>query len=483
MATLRIRFAPYQNKQLSRPEIQEISPGLQTKRARSHLGCRECKRRRVKCDETFPVCLRCQRRGSICLSNAPQQQWQVEVPWLKPTQNCRSSLFTSLHDSSINNLPYIDPRLLLMWLDKTSHIMGPNTAENPLSYPIFQYIHQSPALVHIIQSLSAGHEHFFEASKIHLSLEQRSLAMLSLAKQIETGETPSTLQFLTCWLLGISATFIDKDVFDIGKEHLFAARSMVDSLVSNLAAAPTPLEKYIIGVYVYWDLTCCTLLDTEEQLPFIQSTVAIQHYISQVSVESHPIIGGHIQLFLLLANLGRHCKAVTETGCNNPTLEASFETSLKNWPISDTDTMWEKTVGAFVKHGLVMLYRLCDYPCNIDTDEHTPDAEEETEVSHLRIDEIAIEAIRTLLEIPVTSTFICLQPIPLLSAGSELSKDESDLRLQVVARLEAIYSSNRLPCSLWTIQLLVELWELHDAGLDLSWLDLMNIKKWRLRVG
>ncbi|CAG9947506.1 unnamed protein product [Clonostachys rosea f. rosea IK726] len=348
--------------------------------------------------------------------------------------------------------------------------MGPNTAENPLSYPIFQYIHQSPALVHIIQSLSAGHEHFFEASKIHLSLEQRSLAMLSLAKQIETGETPSTLQFLTCWLLGISATFIDKDVFDIGKEHLFAARSMVDSLVSNLAAAPTPLEKYIIGVYVYWDLTCCTLLDTEEQLPFIQSTVAIQHYISQVSVESHPIIGGHIQLFLLLANLGRHCKAVTETGCNNPTLEASFETSLKNWPISDTDTMWEKTVGAFVKHGLVMLYRLCDYPCNIDTDEHTPDAEEETEVSHLRIDGIAIEAIRTLLEIPVTSTFICLQPIPLLSAGSELSKDESDLRLQVVARL-------------WTIQLLAELWELHDAGLDLSWLDLMNIKKWRLRVG
>ncbi|VUC34753.1 unnamed protein product [Clonostachys rosea] len=341
-----------------------------------------------------------------------------------------------------------------MWLEKTSQTIGPNAEDGPLSYSIFQYIDQAPALIHAIQSFTAGYEHFFEVGKIRLSLEERSMAMTLLCQQIKMGKTLLSLQFLTCWLLGISSTFIDEDVFDIGREHLLAARTMVDWLVAESPSLSTDLDRYVVGVYVYWDLTCSMLVDPSEQLPFINTTVFIQNYISQIDIESHPIIGGHIKLFLLLANLGRHCRTVMDTGCNCPDIEKSFQHSLENWVISDADIMWQRTVDSFVKHGLIMLYRLCGVPGNGSDPSADETEAEKDEARRATIDRLAVGAVKSLLSVPISSSFICLQPIPLLTAGSELSKDELDLRRQVVTRFEALFSYNRLPGNMRALELL-----------------------------
>ncbi|PNS14355.1 Transcriptional activator protein UGA3 [Sphaceloma murrayae] len=37
---------------------------------KSHHGCRECKRRRIKCDETHPTCVACTTRGTTCSYNS-----------------------------------------------------------------------------------------------------------------------------------------------------------------------------------------------------------------------------------------------------------------------------------------------------------------------------------------------------------------------------------------------------------------------------
>ncbi|KAF4554519.1 Fungal specific transcription factor domain-containing protein 72 [Elsinoe fawcettii] len=37
---------------------------------KSHLGCVECKRRRIKCDETHPTCVACTTRGTTCSYNS-----------------------------------------------------------------------------------------------------------------------------------------------------------------------------------------------------------------------------------------------------------------------------------------------------------------------------------------------------------------------------------------------------------------------------
>lgn len=68
-----------------RPRQRQIAVATRfsnSRRSTSRFGCRNCKLRRVKCDESFPVCLKCQRRGSICIPSAPPpSMWHTEMPW------------------------------------------------------------------------------------------------------------------------------------------------------------------------------------------------------------------------------------------------------------------------------------------------------------------------------------------------------------------------------------------------------------------
>lgn len=43
-------------------DVKSIKP----KRGRSRLGCNNCKKSKVKCDEIHPSCTRCTKRGTIC---------------------------------------------------------------------------------------------------------------------------------------------------------------------------------------------------------------------------------------------------------------------------------------------------------------------------------------------------------------------------------------------------------------------------------
>ncbi|KAF2227678.1 GatB/GatE catalytic domain-containing protein [Elsinoe ampelina] len=43
--------------------------GTRKAHRKSHLGCVECKRRRIKCDETHPTCVACTARGATCSYN------------------------------------------------------------------------------------------------------------------------------------------------------------------------------------------------------------------------------------------------------------------------------------------------------------------------------------------------------------------------------------------------------------------------------
>lgn len=56
-----------------------------TKHSKSRLGCKECKTRHVKCDESRPRCIRCQKTGRDCsfgnfVLSAPSVPWPLP-PW------------------------------------------------------------------------------------------------------------------------------------------------------------------------------------------------------------------------------------------------------------------------------------------------------------------------------------------------------------------------------------------------------------------
>uniref|UniRef100_A0A0C4DI66 Zn(2)-C6 fungal-type domain-containing protein n=1 Tax=Fusarium oxysporum (strain Fo5176) TaxID=660025 RepID=A0A0C4DI66_FUSOF len=157
-----------------------------SQRTKSRLGCLECRIRRVKCDETFPVCLRCQRRGSVCMASNRPARWRIEMPWLS------------------------NMALLNSW-----------PADNPPNKRLVQYW--------IEQSISAGHEVFFNDRALTLCLQERghSMRLVREELQVQDSETISITSILTVFLLGVSSSWIESRPESWGKEHLDGARALI----------------------------------------------------------------------------------------------------------------------------------------------------------------------------------------------------------------------------------------------------------------
>lgn len=491
MRTRRIRFAPVVHWELdsigapageTSTASSTISPpssslseprGRQGRKirttAKSRRGCRECKRRRVKCDETFPVCLRCQRSGAVCCPMPRLDQWQFEVPGIASTG-------PQINQSVIRHGSHVNRKLLQTWLQTTSRMMVLDPDWNPLSLPLLHHCASSTSLVHAVQSIAAGYQEFFRTPQLVLSLEERSKAFAALRSELATGQVSLIACFLTAFLLGLSSTYIDGQIFDFGKEHYFGARHLLLSILSDESLS-TETTGFLIGAFVYWDMTCSALFDPLGTLLLDDSP--IYQHAWEMATNHHPITGLCTSLFSLLGNIGRHCRAVVELHAQDPVAELQYEETLLSWRADQPDALWELTADAFRSHGLIMLYRICGRHPEFEAGgQMSSDVETEA-----LIREYALSVITNFAQIPVTSDFVSLQPMPLMTAGAELRKDDLDLRNWVVARFRALFSFNRLPASLHAVKLLEELWELRDKGETTSWLELMLLKNWRLRLG
>jgi hypothetical protein len=110
----------------------------------------------------------------------------------------------------------------------------------------------------------------------------------------------------------------------------------------------------------------------------------------------------------------------------------------------------------------------------------TVDDEPATE---LAIRRCAMQTLSCLDEIAANCHYLNVLSLPLLAAGVELTADDSDERENVVKRFMAIYSMNRMPVHLLTVQLLRAVWEAHVRGSKYCWIEVILRKKWRLMVG
>lgn len=388
--------------------------------------------------------------------------------------------------SRLSQVAGVNQRLILLWLEISNRLIVLEGKENPLALPLIDHLTKAPAAIHAIQSISAGHEHFFDKSKIEFSLEERSKSMLALVHQLKNGTTPVTLLLLATWLLGSSSSYFDHHVHDIGQEHLFASRTMVQMLISDDQYRSTPLAYYLVGMYVYWDMACSTLTELGEAGLSTETSYAVADFLCTYGLEPHPTFGSQTRLFVLLGNIGRYCKSVVDDGFRNEALEALFEESLLLWQVPDGEGYWGPTVDAFVKHGMIMLNRFCGRDVLLTADgaqyDHQPGRGSSAMACQSTII-LAREAVRDCLRVPDASSFISLQPIPLLSAAAELTSEDLELRGLAVRRFKTLFSYNRLPAHLYAIELLEDVWRHNDSGAQMSWLEMMALKKWRLRAG
>ncbi|OGM42538.1 hypothetical protein ABOM_007952 [Aspergillus bombycis] len=415
MSSFRVRFEPVKCLSPTRQErFQDEGPTAPRRRPKSKLGCRECKARRVKCDETFPVCLRCVRRGLICSSTPRLSQWQIETRW-----------YSSQVDTIVNR------RLLQYWLERVCQILVIDPENNPFSFPVLEYIQESPALVHIIQSVSARHEEYFSAEVARIALEERGKALASFQEELGTGQTRPLLSMLTALLLAISHG-ADRDMTDFGKWHLLAARTLINEMLEDTAHP--------------WDL--------------------------------NPLSRLCLDLIFILGNLGRYCRQLIHSGCRSFTRETLLENQLYMWGAPSTEPTLTLLYESLRKHGLILLYRICGW-----NDAFTNPCLEEMDLETL-IHRYALDTIDHLLQIPASSNYLNFQSIPILTAGSELKRDDSRLRDDVRNRLRALYSVNRLPANLHALELLEDIWIARDTNDDkLSWIQHMLRKGWLLVLG
>ncbi|KAF4335851.1 C6 zinc finger domain protein [Fusarium beomiforme] len=451
---------------------------LKTKHTKSRYGCLECRVRRVKCDETFPVCLRCQRRGSVCKASNRPAQWQIEMPWLS-----NMTVFDSWLGDSLPN-----KRLLQHWVEQASQMLCIDRNNNPLALPLLPYLASSPSLLHAIQSISAGHEVFFAGKGLTVCLQERGHAIRFLREDLKNSGIISPLSVLTVFLLGVSSSWTEPQPGSWGKEHLDGARALMKFILVDKKARQDSVTQLLSGWYIWWDMTCAFLDDTGDS----SDQYILQNILSldQDHRSFHPIVGFSFELYAIVADIGRYCKRVYEHGLVDLTFDdKEAEQRLLAWSSNHGEKHIQNLSNAYRNHGLLMLYQ-SRYQKHLQP-EHLgplapsiahgePDSDDRQKESLCNILSLALEAIENLLEIPLTEPCANFQSLPLLSAAAELTSHEDDWRRKVISQFNMLYTINRVPVQIWSIQLLQEIWSLKDSGVSVSWLELSLAKGWKL---
>jgi hypothetical protein len=479
---VKVRFAPVKSCQPFRdtPKTHdtslEHSPIKKKARDRSKLSCRQCRDRRVKCDETFPVCLKCDQRGLACQSEARSTQWVLEL----------STSFAPWMDES----SAADKQLLQYWLRCASQSQTIDPDNNPSSFPIITHFDRSPSLVPTVKCISVGFATYFADSTRSNFLVRQGEALGCLQRELQTcpGSIPPS-SLLTMYILALAAACIDReDVLDFGQAHLLAARVVLADILASPDAVEQPFNRFLIGLYVYWEMVCSFLWDPGEQGELLVRL--LEAAVQAIKHDRSPVVGYSLDVCYCVMTLGRHCRLVISSGTRDPILEASLENKLLNRDRQgegDSQKSSLSSLGeAFRLMGLILLYRVCGIQALThsvaaqELDMETVDDEPATE---LAIRRCAMQTLSCLDETAAHCHYLNVLSLPLLTAGAELTADDADEHENVVKRFMAIYSMNRMPVHLLTVQLLREVWEAHDRGSKECWIEVMLRKKWRLMVG
>ncbi|KAK2796750.1 hypothetical protein FQN50_009431 [Emmonsiellopsis sp. PD_5] len=379
---------------------------------------------------------------------------------------------TSKTDAIVNS------RLMRYWLERLSQIMTMDPNNNTMSFPFLQYLSVSPSLVYVIQCMSAAHEQYFEQRNMAVSLEERSKALATFREELQAQNISLSHSFLTLLMLGMSSSWITVGPSDYGKEHLVAARTVADMVLEKADSKNEELDHLNMGFYVWWDMACSFCLDPVDHPADHEGL--LEAYTKKNRHKFHTITARSMDLYYLLGQLGRYCRVVADGGERDLTYEAYIEKTLHDYESAECDPDAKILAEAFRKHGLLLLYQLCKGPGF-----PRPGGEDDFVGMATEIDtrELAHDIVHLLEQTKLDSPYLNHHTIPLLSAGAEMTSLDIEKRNQVRERLHAVYSTNRLVPTLWVVELLEELWAVHDAGMaHITWLELMLIKNWRIRM-
>lgn len=355
---------------------------------------------------------------------------------------------------------------------------------NPLSFPILGHVTQSPAIIHALQNLSVVHKGHFTQQSLLECLDERNHALAMLRKELEGEKKPLVTSFMTVFLLGVATSWIDAlgGLSDYGRDHLRGAAAILGLILRDERYKNDLKTQEVVGYYLYWDMSCAFLGEPEDIPPLDLPELRI--VVQQMRDSFHPMSGFSTGIFYLLSTLGRYCRRLLNGHGKDDQLEADIEQQLLQWQSCRlANDKLSLITNAYRLHGLIMLYRICGrVNSQIRQDQDEIDQLLDRAEMETQIRVYALGIIQSLAEIPVTSPMFMSHGMPLLTAGSELTADDALLRQEVVYRFRAMFSYTRVPTCLRSVELLEQYWLIRDRGIEMSYLDCMFQKNWRLSL-
>ncbi|KAL6885725.1 hypothetical protein GGI43DRAFT_432401 [Trichoderma evansii] len=219
-------------------QVSPVGQKYKSKRKSSRFGCRNCKLRKLKCDETRPYCSRCRTYGVYCnfgfnvsdLQPVHQKQTKEEVVSLFDVPRPRSI---------ISNAIWVDDGLTYFTLDPkdqmlfnrfrylTIHSLGGSEMVHIWESHMLQACFNCPFLMHGTLAVAAVHERYFEMAPTY----RRSLR-----------ESYHVSQFITLFSKRLSQPIREEH-----KDTLWAAAGTVAILTFSAFTASSPDEAWPLG--------------------------------------------------------------------------------------------------------------------------------------------------------------------------------------------------------------------------------------------
>jgi Fungal Zn(2)-Cys(6) binuclear cluster domain len=132
---------------------QPLQPATEIKRTRAHkpkvrTGCVTCKIRRVKCDETKPLCLKCTKSGRKCDGYVPLKTWVFEVKTRDESSSSPSLISSPPSDYS----DPVESRSLQYFRERTAPVLSSfaTVAQEFFNSTLLQAGQVEPAVKHMI---------------------------------------------------------------------------------------------------------------------------------------------------------------------------------------------------------------------------------------------------------------------------------------------------------------------------------------------
>ncbi|KAF2741166.1 hypothetical protein EJ04DRAFT_548107 [Polyplosphaeria fusca] len=233
---------------------------------KSRLGCVNCKKRKVKCQETWPSCANCTKRGYACryptIFTQTQHDRIVSEVIGSPRPVVRLSDTPKSYSAD-------DMRLFHHYLI-TAYPFIPNYQESTWLRDVPAYSHQYDYLMHSILALSGSHLSFFVDDGMTNALSHRQKAIVGL-EQAFTRQWPpkpneAHVMLATSYLLAFQSAYLTDGMMD----HILSLRGC--AMLSNYI-----LENRLGGVFSVEPSMLSTTLELKlDNLPILDQTILRQ---------------------------------------------------------------------------------------------------------------------------------------------------------------------------------------------------------------